>query len=279
MVSIRIVALLSWFDEDPEWLRLTVESLDKLPVTDLVSVDGPYPLFPSEYDESPPECFEAIAAAAGRLGLNLHHFAVGRLTEIEKRSLMFEKAEALTTEDDWYLVLDADERVEKINGDLNLQGDVANCVLYEPDTMKTFDIRMFFRALRGLRVHHNHHTYASLDANKCLWGMKSDNEEPVCDSGVVLSHHTNLRSEPRAKAAKTYYDERDRLGIEKFKCYFCAGWSNSKRIGYDWKLSKDGTGAVCGWYGCCPDCFPRAVKLSEAQFEKVTGNKVSLNFT
>jgi len=274
----KLVALLSYFDEDPDWLYKSVESLSKLPVTDLVVLDGPYLHYPSKDDTSPESNYEAIEQACKDINLPLHYYAEGRMSEVDKRSRMFEIAEEMTTEDDWYMVLDADERVEHIDGEFTLQGDACSVSLYEPDTLKTFDIRIFFRAIRGLRVHHNHHTYASLEANKVLWGMKSDNEEPVADSRVIMSHHTNLRSPGREKAAKEYYDYRDSNGLEKFKCYFCKGWSKSKRIGYGWKLSPDGQGATCGWYGCCDKCFPAAVKKSEAQFEEVTGNRVSLNF-
>ena len=110
----RLVGLLSFFDESPDWLYKSVVSLSALPVTDLVALDGPYPLYPSEDDTSPDSNYEAIEAACRDTGIALHYFSEGRLSEVEKRSRMFEIAEGFTTEDDWYMVIDADERVELV---------------------------------------------------------------------------------------------------------------------------------------------------------------------
>jgi len=267
----KLVVLMSFFDEDPEWLKRSVLSLAPLPVTDLVVLDGPYHGYPSEGDSSPDSNYEALDQACDQLGIYLRYHSEGRMSEVDKRARLFELGEKFTTEDDWFMILDADEELELIDGPFTLEGNVGEITLYEPDTGETMYIRIFFRALRGLTVEGNHHTYVAGD--KVLWGLHGHETEAAHDTNLIFSHHTHGRHPDRKGAADEYYRVREEQGLEKFRCHWCGEWTTIHKLPWDWRYV--GNDLRAAFVATCDECLPLAEELSKIQHYEVTGENTT----
>lgn len=216
----RLVCLLSWFDEQPATLLRLIASLPIAHVTHLVALDGRYQLYPCDYDQSPPDQAAAIREAClhARIGCTIET-PDGPYTnnEVEKRTRLFQLAETVTTPDSWYLVMDADESVLTAPADL-----LARLATTEHDAGETtyiqrggeLDLRKLFRASRGLHVAGNHYTYLTADGRK-LWGQTPTGPmEPALHSGLEVTHHFSERTVLRDRAKHRYYADRDTQRIE-----------------------------------------------------------------
>jgi len=115
----KLVAILVWYDEDPELLYETVSRLGQIPVDALVAVDGAYAHYPGGTGSSPASNHAALGAAARAIGISATIHSPGRPWEegtrageesgaIKQRTVSIQLAETLTDPDDWFLVLDAD---------------------------------------------------------------------------------------------------------------------------------------------------------------------------
>jgi len=122
---VRVVALISWFDESPTWLAAAVTSAARL-CDHVVCVDGAYGHYPGGRPSSGVDQSMAVrmAAEAAGVGCTIHVPAgvwVG--DEVAKRSFMFRAGQLVAEpEVDWFLVIDADEMVtdcdETVRGQL-----------------------------------------------------------------------------------------------------------------------------------------------------------------
>lgn len=220
----KVVGLLSWYDEHPDWLADAIAAIAI--VTDhLVAVDGAYGLYPggrpwSSQDQA--DAIRDITAGLG-LGLTLHHpQTTWAGNEVEKRATMFALAEAFTTEEDWYLVIDGDEIAEFPPDFLarleTTPHDVGEVTFWERQEgpPPTFDYthfpRILFRAVRGLTVDTKHYRYVLPDGRQ-MWGDgPCETAEDFKD--VRIEHKTKYREPERRAAAKGYYDLRDQRNIE-----------------------------------------------------------------
>ena len=222
-VAVKVYALLSFFDENPEHLRECVTSCAKV-ADHVVAVDGRYALYPDTRVRSPVSNANAIRGACAKagLGLTLHTpnapYAGG---EVEKRAFMFRLAEGLTTPDDWYLIVDGDMLVHQVSDQAR---DILASANY-PDTGEVLwqDIgpwgtpsnghrfRSFFRALRGLTVRDTHWLY--MCGNRYMWHVPSGDiaTEPALDliQHVTLHHRRHDRSEERDARQDAYYKARE----------------------------------------------------------------------
>lgn len=227
----KLIGLLSWFDEPERDLRRAIETFHAAGMTHLVAVDGAYGIFPGGAATSPPGQRRTIEQTCERLGIPVVVHEPSRTwpTETEKRALMFGLAERrlATTLADWFIVLDADEYVSA-PVDLPsrlaaVTADAVNVAVLEPAgagrPRREFLIRKIFRALPGLTVRWNHHTYATPDG-RVLWGSNQVDAETMRDVQVV--HTTNLRRAERRAVKDAYYSARDELGIESnSRCWRC----------------------------------------------------------
>ena len=264
-----ICALLSHYDEDPAWLRATIKSCLKVGVKKLVAVDGAYKTFPGAQAASPERAHKAILRACNEFGIELIPCVPSHPweSEVEKRNFMFQIGERHTTDQDWYFVIDADERVTGIDGELTLEGDVAWAQLVEPHGNQP--IRCFFRAQRGLSVQHNHFTY--LCGDQVLWGGPEEGEEAfACDSRVTIQHLSHKRPAKRRENKQAYYDHRDANRLEHLRCDWCGTYTPG-RIPARW-YKRDGE--VRGFVvGCCPDCQPAAVEEGRKLYAELSGSE------
>lgn len=261
----RIVALLSYFDESPTWLRDLIETLPVCGVSHLVALDGRYELYQHPLTRSPAHCRQAIEQACRDNDLGLTH--ADRDTpwrdEIEKRTALFELAESVTTEHDWYFVVDADERITQAPGKLpkllaTTDALVGEAVLW--DDQSDIPLRMFFKAVRGLKVVDNHYTYQTPDGRR-LWGDWNTNLEPAIPTGVKVEHRDKQRPAQRRDRKFAFYDLRDQQSPEQHECAWCKQPATGS-IPWNWRWS--GPGIVGDRTGVCPDCEPGKLEESIA---------------
>lgn len=241
----KLIGILSWYDESPSWLSACVASLARAGCSHLVAVDGAYGLYPDGRPNSGGAQQDAIVKTAygSGMGCTLHFpEKVWRGNELEKRQFCFKLASQVAEPHvDWYFINDADQIVIKSdhlvgrleNTDLN----VAETMLLEfqdphhspklAEVVQTLQVprehpirtRNLFRALPGLSLIGNHYTYGVEGEVTKLWGAPSGGEIladalDLCDV-VHIEHRTHLRDAARKHSQMQYYDLRDELGIER----------------------------------------------------------------
>jgi len=234
---VKVIGLISWFNEKPEWLAAGVASMAGF-VDAVVVIDGAYSYFPEGRAHSPNGQAEAIRETARALGLGCLIYEppgtwIGN--EVEKRDKLFRFAEQVTEPEDWYFVLDGDEVVSHASADIHTKllgathdvGEVMHWNArghFAPDE-RPFSVQMeeqrpirkFFRAIRGLRCIHTHYTHVTPDG-RFLWAK--DEMEPAenLTQYVQVEHRNKDRDPWRNKQAKEYYDRRDAANIEGLIC-------------------------------------------------------------
>lgn len=287
---LNVVALLSWYDEPTEWMAAVIASLHRCGVSHIVAVDGAYALFPEARARSSHEQHAAVLEVTAALGMGctIHTPAMKWYgNEVEKRTVMFRLAEAVTTEDDWLFVFDADEVVTSpVDLPTRLAGvqqDAANVVLWEDvpldgkaaEVAQRFDwqrtsqqpVRMLFRALRGLHCETNHHTYVAGDG-RVLWSNDGRQVEALDLSELRVQHRSGERSLSRQRAKRDYYSKRDRLGIERGLCQVCGEQQAAVHKPTDWQLDEHGR-LTSGFMEVCETCAPQVDQVNAAEVQRL----------
>lgn len=262
----RLIGLMSFWDEPPRDLRKAIESYHAIGMTHLVTVDGAYGSFPGATPVSDKRQHAEIADTCDRLRIDLRSYLPMETwpTETQKRGFMFHLAAEVfaTTPDDWFVVVDADEHIDKpFDVRPHLQRTelaAADFQMIEPagagNPAKDEPLRKCFRALPGLTVRLNHFTYATED--RVLWGYGA--ERGLDLTALKFTHTTNLRKRDRRDRKKQYYDTRDKIGLERHaSCYKC-GQEATDIVGSDlhWSapFKKDGVlvrAVKSTRYRCC----------------------------
>lgn|GEM_PF-1636354 len=255
MTSPRVIGLLSWYEELPEFLVTAISSAAPL-LDHLVAVDGRYAHFaPGAAPASDPEQIAAIVHTCrdNGIGLTLHVPTEPWPTEIAKRSAMFAIAEPLAEIGrSWYWVIDGDEFTTSIDVTkpelLELEQDAATVRFIDTAEQADIRLRCLFRALPGLRVGPtNHYTFATPD--RVLWGR---GEVPAADLRVVMQHANHMRAAARRAAGQTYYGVRAELGLELGKCESCGEATAARQLPVRWRRTN---GRLAGEFGeFCLDC-------------------------
>lgn len=268
----KLIALLSWYAENPAWLAACVASLEKAGVDHLIAVDGAYMLFPSGKAKSAPIEHAAVVETAHALGLGLTmHTPQTTFTgnEVEKRSLLFELAEQVAKPGDWYMVMDADQVITEAPADLKArlertELDVAEVTFYETNDQGNphlppehrYPVPILFRALPGLRVQGNHYTYALPDG-RLLWGQGVPGREiaeALSVPDVRVLHRNQHRHPDRTRDRHAYYRRRDELRIETAPCFLCHETDGEHVEPCDFNVI-DGE-LQAGSCTVCPACLP-----------------------
>jgi hypothetical protein len=228
VASVRIIGLLSWYEESVTWLAECVASAARL-CDHLVAVDGPYVEFPGALRKpaSSAEQAEAIlrTAAGAGIGCTIHSPRQPWWgNEVEKRDYMFRLGMTLAQPGtDWFLRIDADETLSDVPVDTRdllaaSEQDVAEVTIWETagqvpggfgggirDYQQPF--RCLFRAAPGIAVRQAHYVVTVPDG-RVLAGNPSvhrlEPAEPLWD--VRLQHKTQQRDTHRWKQKKSYYD-------------------------------------------------------------------------
>lgn len=220
----KIIGLLSWYEEPAPWLAECVAGLAQL-CDHLIAVDGPYARFPGSTRKpaSGSEQADTIArtAAGAGIGCTIH---VPREpwwgNEVEKRSFMFDLAMTMAQPGvDWLVRVDADEVFTTIPSDTRAlldktNRDVAEVTMWERGVDdgqdSQFPIRVAFRALPGIRVQQAHYVVTVPDEDggtRVLVGNDTVHQAelalPLWD--VRLEHRTRQRSAMRRALKDQYY--------------------------------------------------------------------------
>jgi hypothetical protein len=224
----RLIALLSWYDE-PTWcLTELVASLATAGVDHLVAVDGAYMLYPEGRAQSPSEQAQAILAGCQGAGIGVSVYSGREVwygNEIEKRTFTF-AAGHLCAEPgvDWLWVVDADERIQETLGLREAleqtECDVATLMIDEVNDGTregAFPLRKFFRAQQtGIHLENNHFTYKTGDGQLLFEGYCIAKPELVEADNFpfVRIDHRGGRTKQREFQAQVYYDRRKEHGAE-----------------------------------------------------------------
>lgn len=224
----RLIAILTWYDE-PTWaLTELVASLAAAGVDHVVAVDGAYMLYPEGRAQSPGEQAQAILAGAQGAGMGVSVHCPQDVwfgNEIEKRSFTFAAGHMVAEAGvDWLWVVDADERMTET---LGLRDKLADCdcdvaaltidEVNDGTREGGFPLRKFFRAQEtGIHLVNNHFTYMTGDGQLLFEGYcvaKDDLVECEMFPSIRIDHRGG-RTKLRSHQAQVYYDRRKELGAE-----------------------------------------------------------------
>lgn len=206
-----IVACLCWYDEKPEMLYRCVRSLEGI-AERLVALDGAFASYPNGTPNSSREELEAIGYAAFDAGLELH---VGKPrvweSQVDKRrALMWLGQEwAENLDDDWLLVIDADERIESVHHGLHSALRRISPHKLVAVVKGEHEARMprLFRSHPLLTVEGGHNGYR-IQYGPWLGTMRYANDGDECgsianmSSYITILHDRELRSQERKDAAQ-----------------------------------------------------------------------------
>jgi len=238
----RVVALISWWEEDPSWLAATVSSAAKL-CDHVVAVDGAYALMPGGTARSEPTQAEVVLRTCDALGMGctiVRPKHVWHGNEVEKRTFCFaECRNVVTPGEDWIIVLDGDDVLTEVPEDTRTKleltdKDVAEVVLWDRETWvkdetaaaarelelpphSTQTQRRIFRAADQIQVVGAHYCYQARhgDDVSWYWGTHNHGLTPALRlHNVRIEHRTKHRDRWRKNQAQDYYERRNALNIE-----------------------------------------------------------------
>lgn len=218
----KIIALLSWYDERPSWLAGVVASLAHLQCEHVIALDGAYALYPNGRHHSPPEQSATIEQVCHSLGMGCTISSPQEPwfgNEVEKRNMHFRLAEAFAEPfKDWYFTIDADTFVTEAGvfrthlEDADEDTNVADVRFIErADGIESGGmLRCVHRAIPGLRYVGNHFSPVTPA------GVNLHPPSTPCVSlpMVTVEHRTRERDRWRKESQQGYYDRRDRMGAE-----------------------------------------------------------------
>lgn len=234
----KLIALISWYDEDPDALEATIYDAKRCGVTHLFALDGAYAAYPGGKPESAPEQAARIERACTDYGIAHVVEASDRLWdgEVEKRDTLFKWAaeDFAVTPRDWFLVLDADERIEHAQDLRPLlrscdpstgEQDVWDVLVLEQDE-HTYGVvrnrwnRRAFRCLPGLHVHPRSHWHYLDGDGRVLWGYNAI--DAAGHLPIVIRNQSTDRGEDRVNRRDAYYAKRNTERLENYEPDTCA---------------------------------------------------------
>ena len=224
----KLIALLSWYDE-PAWaLTELIASLARAGVDHLVAADGAYALYPEGQAQSPSEQAQAIQAACMGAGMGVLLYTPQEAwfgNEIEKRTWIFSAAHSIAEPGDWFWIADGDEVVtealgvrEALEETKRETGEVMLQEVLDGHRGGILPIRKLFKYQpTGIRGENNHFTFWTGDHQKLLYEGFCVAKPQLVDAEplhFVRVDHRQARSELRQHTRQRYYDRRKKHGIE-----------------------------------------------------------------
>lgn len=237
----RLVGILSAYDESPGWLAAAVTGFARV-CDAIVYADGAYMLYPGARPCSHPAQAEAVMHAAEAAGVECLIHRPSDLyygNEVEKRNATLRLAGAL--EPDWVIVFDADCHMFKCNPDVAraeleqtenliasytvLDGadylsdtELADWVKREAyDTEWTLRTKDIYRWHPTLRYGPQHWMLSREIDGERQWLRHSRNDTPDClhlNASLVAYHRSQDRTLLRRRAQAGYYKAREVHGVE-----------------------------------------------------------------
>jgi hypothetical protein len=239
---VKVVALISWWEESPSWLAATVSSAAKL-CDHVVAVDGAYSLMPGGTARSEPTQAETVLRTCDALDMGctiVRPKDTWAGNEVEKRTFCFaECRNVVTPGEDWIIVLDGDDVLTQVPEDTRTKleltdKDVAQVVLWDRETWvneetaaaavqfelpphSTQQQRRIYRAAEEIVVAGAHYCYQARngDQTSWYWGTNDHDLTPALAlHDVRIEHRTKHRDKWRKGQANEYYERRNALNIE-----------------------------------------------------------------
>lgn len=224
----KLIGLMSWFDEDPLALLQSVNDLAAIGVTDLIAVGGRYENFPEQpVLRSRMSEVDAILARCSyhKIGLTLdlpHGPWVG--DEVAKRQRMLDLADAVSDGDiTWLCIWDADYRLFWSDTPTPPRDRLADPgvrslnVHFTDDPSESpshwYPMKMFMRWERGLHMADNHHTYVYADGQELQILPRGEDAGPFYP--IRVQHLKYRRKQNRLDAQAAYYVIRDEQLLER----------------------------------------------------------------
>jgi len=279
----KIIALLSFYDEPIEDLVACIKSLHEHGVDELVAVDGRYSWFPGDAHLSHPNQHAAVILTCRQFGLGctLHTPTHEYAGEVEKRTFHFKLALSVAEEGDWFWIIDADEVITTVPDNLKerLEATDHDCAdikaldtvaerANQPNWPARFDVRHLFRA-QVIRVVTNHITYVSGDG-RLLWGYEGGDRkiEEALDltDDVLIEHRPDRRSEERLRAKMEGYTRRNASLIERGACENC-GEPAVELVPTRWRMTD--LGPVADWMEACDACAGKADRVNRRELVRL----------
>lgn len=243
----KVIGLLSWYEEDPSLLTECVNAAAQA-CDHLIAVDGAYALYPTATHQpySDYEQYRAIHHAARAAGIGATTYTQptpwrGRWGgEVAKRDFMLRVGMQIARPNvDWFFRIDADEIVTKVPVDFRerleeTRLDVASVMMWSrghdsiPETQ--YDFRCLYRAIPGIRVTRAHYIVAApgrtgLHPWRILTG--DDHLHPLAAPADLLDlrleHRTDRRGVHRKKRKLEYLTDLLASGLETVPapCFNC----------------------------------------------------------
>ena len=238
----KVVALISWWEEAPSWLAATVASAAKL-CDHVVAVDGAYALMPGGTARSEAMQAETILRTCDALDMGctvVRPKDVWFGNEVEKRTFCFaECRNVVTPGEDWIIVLDGDDVLTHVPDDTKTKlqltdRDVAEVQLWDRETWISDETaaaaqnlelpphstqiqRRIFRAADEIVVSGAHFCYQARrgDETSWYWGTHDHGLTPALALHEVrIEHRTKHRDKWRKRQAQDYYERRNALRAE-----------------------------------------------------------------
>ncbi len=221
-----IVAMISFYDEDPRCLSRCVNDLAEIGVDHIVVVDGAYDAYPRGQKISPGVRIDELMRDSEMCGIDLDAYDGHQWSgnEVEKRQFMLDRAIEVAGIGGWLVIWDADYQIAcKIeHGDVSrslsdTHHDVACVSFTESSTGGGWHpMAMFMRAILGTVMDGNHHTYLFPDGRRSqVLRRPVPRSAAVLDMSEVLIYHGVHERDPARRQKQTeYYEERERLGLE-----------------------------------------------------------------
>jgi hypothetical protein len=253
---VRLIALLSWYDEPlPNLAACLVTLREKLGVDHLVALDGRYALYPAEGDVSPASQAAALYAACEQLQMTADVIVPDRAWpgEVEKRTALFAYGLAAAEPGDWFVVMDADQVVAEATVDVKAalaatDLDAADVTFRDktqaekvPDGFPDrFVMRILFRA-QEIRVVGHHASYVAADGRQ-VWSADTRHYQvPGLDlaESVLVDHRPQARPLARLLAKNAYYTSRDDAGIEFGFCDRGCGEPATVKFNGRWRIVRE----------------------------------------
>lgn len=228
----KIYALLSWYDERPDWLSAVVGSISKL-CDGIVAVDGAYFLFPDSLRHPTSGAAQAGTILETALSLDMSctiHVPDGPWlgNEVAKRQAMLDLGIGKPMED-WYLIIDADEVLSDVPFDARERIEktdrhAVEIRMWERDDGGTvhhmWPIRRLYRVLPEMKFGPAHYNITGVVDGERLYLSDSLDRPRVQTAALDMSdlrleHRNRQRNRVRVERKEWYYRQRDELGIER----------------------------------------------------------------
>jgi hypothetical protein len=227
----KLIGLLSFFDQDEDYIEGDLSDLHKLGATSVVAVDGAYAMYPDGPVRSGKKLIEKMRKKAASLDMSLLLYQPNTVwmgNEVEKRQVMIDLAWTIAEDGDWFVVWDCDYKLVDIDeGPEGSWLPIASL----PSTKEDFayisftessqdnawhPMQMFIKA-QPVMMDGNHHTYKLADGRRSqILRRDVPNMAEARDMSQVKIRHRVHERDPSRRAGQTaYYEERDRLGLEK----------------------------------------------------------------